>query len=143
DVHVQSGRAALLPFVSIDVALVAARLLSRSGDREGRTALALALCHEEAERIVPTETLLSLIDDKSPAAPFAARALAARDEERTRTTIDALVESADPAIRFHSVLGLGRSPMPDASGRLAAAYRFEADSSVRWAIVSALSRHTE
>jgi hypothetical protein len=31
--------------------------------------------------------------------------------------------------------------MPDAPGRLAAAYRFESDPAVRWAIVSALSHH--
>jgi HEAT repeat protein len=140
DVRLQGGGAALLGLATPNTYHLAASLLSRAEDRDARTALALALSDEDSERFVPTEVLLALVDDKSPATPLAARALAARDEERTRTTVEVLLGSVDPAVRFHAMLGLGRSSAPDASGRLAEAYRFEVNTSVRWAILSALSR---
>jgi cellulose synthase operon protein C len=142
DVRIQGGGAALLNLGTPGDYRLAAALLPRASDRDARTALAFALSDEDSERFVPTETLLALVDDKSPATPLAARALSARDEERTRASVDALVESSDPTIRFHAMLGLGRSSMSDASGRLAAAYRFEVDSRVRWAVISALSHHS-
>jgi HEAT repeat protein len=118
---------------------VAASLLGRTGDASRRFALALSLFDEEAQRRVPTETLLALVDDRTPAAPLAARALLARDEERTRPDADALLRSDDPQIRFHAALGLGRSSNADAVGRLSDLYRFETDPSVRRAVVTALS----
>jgi hypothetical protein len=142
DPRIQGGGAALLALGKPDDYHLAAVLLPRATDREARTALSFALSDEGSEAVVPTETLLALIDDKSAATPLAARALSARDDERTRTAVNALVESSDPTIRFHAMLGLGRSPTPDASGRLATAYRFEVDPGVRWAILSALSQHS-
>lgn len=142
DARIRGGGAALLALGKPDDSHLAAVLLPRTTDGKTRTALALALSDEDSEPFVPTETLLALIDDKSAATPLAARALSARDDERTRTAVNALIESSDAMIRFHAMLGLGRSPTPDASGRLATAYRFEVDPRVRWAIISALSQHS-
>jgi HEAT repeat protein len=139
DGRIQGAGAALLGIAPPESYRLAASILSRSSDPEVRTAFALVLSDVDSERFVPTETLVALIDDKSPATPLAARALSARGEERTRVTVDALLESGDPNIRFHAMIGLGRSSIPDASGKLAAAYRFETNPSVRWAILSALS----
>lgn len=139
DARIVTSAAAALLVAPIDAVHVAASVLERTTDSSARAALSLCLAYEEAERDVPTDVLLSLVDDKGIGAPLAARALAARDEDRTRSTVDALLASEDARLRLHAALGLARSANPDASGRLANAYRFEANPDVRRAIVVALS----
>jgi hypothetical protein len=141
DNRIVTGVAALVLRAPLEAAYVAAGLLPHAADPNVRVALALCLARSEAEKTIPTATLLALVDDETPAAPLAARALASRDEDGTRDTVDALLASDDDAMRLHAALGLGRSPNTDAAGRLAAAYRFEVNPRVRWAIVSALSGH--
>jgi hypothetical protein len=136
------GIAPLLPLEPAAAATAAARL---EGLPRGhtRTALAIVLAVPGAEDHVPTSVLVGILAENEAAAPLAARALAARDELRDRPVVDALLASPDPRIRSHAALGLGRSPEPDATGRLQVAYRFEADSDVREAIIRALSVREE
>jgi HEAT repeat protein len=139
DSQIVSAVASLVFLSRSDAPTIALRSLAVATDVDAKTALAVALLREENETQIPTGALLSLIDDKTSAAPLAARALSARDEAATRPTVDAMLASADPLIRLHTALGLGRSPQSDASGRLAAAYRFESDENVRFAIVRSVA----
>jgi HEAT repeat protein len=132
--------AGVLPLGPEESFAIAAARLCRTQAGPTRTALALALSSEDAERRVPTRLLLDLVDEGGPAAPLAVRALAARDEPEHRTYVLSLLASGDPWIRSHAALGLGRSERADAEGLLAGAYRFETDPRVRGAIVRALSR---
>ena len=77
-----------------------------------------------------------------PDAPTAAMALARRDDEQLRPVVDALLSSRDPLLRAHAARGLAASPSPDAVGRLARAYTFEADLEVRRALILALAART-
>jgi hypothetical protein len=106
-------------------------------------ALALSLAVPGASESAPTATLLALVGGGSAAAPLAAMALGARDAEPERDRLDELFASTDPVIRAHVALGLGASKSRDAAGRLEAAYRVEANPTVRVAIVRALSGRSE
>jgi HEAT repeat protein len=110
-------------------------------DELTRTQLAVALAFERGANRVPTTTLIELLDEDSPAAPLAARALSERDAPNLRPRIEALLASGDGLLRSHAALGLGSSDSPSAAGLLARALRFEPDADVRRAIVVALSQH--
>lgn len=116
-----------------------ARLAGQKDD-DVRTALAFALAVRDARASAPTRELVALVDSRSLAAPVAAWALAARDEERSRSAVIALLRSPSPLVRAHAALGLGHSDKPDAAGLLDSAYRFETEEEVREAIVRALVR---
>jgi cellulose synthase operon protein C len=113
------------------------------GEARRRDALGVALVARPDGGAIPTATLLAWVEGGGAIAPLAARALAARDEEGTRARLVALASSGDPQLRAHVALGLGRSPEPDAAGRLASAYTFEPDPLVRRAVLRALGRRTE
>jgi hypothetical protein len=53
------------------------------------------------------------------------------------------LQSGDPWLRAHTLLGLGFAEEPDVLGLIEGAYRFEPDASVRHAAVVALSRRPE
>ena len=72
-------------------------------------------------------------------APLAAMALARRAGDAHEADVDALLASPDPLLRSHVARGLGASAAPDATGRLARAYAFEADVEVRRAVIAALA----
>jgi hypothetical protein len=88
---------------------------------------------------VPTLTLVDRAQQGGPDAPLAALALARRTDDELRDKVDALLASRDPVIRAHVARGLGESHTPDATGRLARAYLWEPDGSVRRALVAALA----
>ncbi len=122
------------------VAPIAAKRLATEKDPASRIALAASLAVPAAERHVPTQVLVELVDSATAATPLAVRALAARDSAALRPRIVQLLHSGDPLIRAHAALGLGDSARPSAVGVLSDAYRFEPDARVRRAIVIALSR---
>src|SRR5262249_8601076 len=66
-----------------------------------------------------------------------------RERDGEKSAARRLLGSADPVVRAHAARGLAHSPLPDATGRLADALRFEPDESVRRAIVIALSARHE
>lgn len=101
-------------------------------------AAALALPAHEAARRLPTFTLLALARR-----PFFVKALGHRDSPDLRPFLEEQLTSSDPEMRAHAASGLAHSLMPDVSARLARAYAFEADGTVRFAIVEALARRSE
>jgi HEAT repeat protein len=121
---------------------LAARLVSEK-DAALRASLAICLALPEAADLVPTDTLLELVETHGAAAPLAAYALAARDGKILRPLLSTLLASSDPGLRAHAALGLARSEEPSSVGLLVASYRFEPDARVRRAVVRALSARRE
>jgi len=72
-------------------------------------------------------------------AALATLALGRRTEDRARTTLDTLLGSTDPVIRAHAARAIGDGASPDAAERLALAYAWEGDATVRRAIAQALA----
>jgi HEAT repeat protein len=101
---------------------------------------ALLLAGEDA---LATAKLAEWAERGGALGPLAALGLAARDSEPYRSRLMALLEGTDPLVRAHVALGLGASPQRDAVALLAEAYRYEADASVRRAIVRSLGVRTE
>ncbi len=112
-------------------------------ERGRREALVSGLLARHDGGKVPTRVLESWVEEGGASAPLAARALAVRDDEETLGRLGRLLGSGAPALRSHVALGLGRSPRPDAAGRLVDAYTFETEAGVRRAIVRALSWRRE
>jgi hypothetical protein len=112
-------------------------------ERGRREALVPGLLARHDGGKVPTRVLESWVEEGGASAPLAARALAVRDDEETLGRLARLLGSGAPALRSHVALGLGRSPRPDAAGRLVDAYTFETEAGVRRAIVRALSWRKE
>jgi hypothetical protein len=117
--------------------------LAASSPGPRRDALGVALLASPADAPVSTSTLLAWVEENGAIAPLAVRALAARDDESTRARLAFLLASPDTQLRAHVAAGLSRSPEPDATGRLAAAYEIELDAPVRRAIVAALGRRPD
>jgi HEAT repeat protein len=121
---------------------LAARLVGEK-DTALRASLAICLARAEAADLVPTNTLLELVETHGAAAPLAAYALAARDGKILRPLLATLLASSDPGLRAHVALGLARSEEASSVGLLVASYRFEPDARVRRAVVRALSARGE
>lgn len=134
-----AARAALEP----SVALAAAERLARERDPVLRASLALSLAVPSAADRVPDAVLTELLESRGAAAHLAARALAARDSERSRPRLRELLASTDPLLRAHVALGLAASKESSAVGLLADAYRFEIEPRVRRALVEALALRKE
>jgi hypothetical protein len=120
----------------------AAQLLARAvieSDEPTRGLLALGLMDKDAGYAAPTSALAERATAGGPDAPLAAFALAVRDEGRLEERVDALLTAHDPVLRAHVARGLAPSRAPDATGRLCGAYTWEADKTVRRAIIAALS----
>lgn len=101
-------------------------------------AAALALPAHEAAELLPASTLLAFSKR-----PFFVKALGHRDSPSLRPYLEARLASTDPALRAHAAAGLARSLMPDVSARLARAYAFETEASVRFSIVESLAHRQE
>jgi hypothetical protein len=123
-------------------ATASAALLSRlavEGDPTTRSVLALGLVEGDDRGWLPTSLLLERARSGGPDAPLATLAYARRADGSADAELAALLSSGDPVIRAHAARGLGASRAPDAAGRLARAYEFEADPTVRRALVAALA----
>ena len=117
-------------------------LLARFGverDAATRTALLAGLAFGDEVGQVTTLELRARAEGTEPDAPLAAMVLAQRGDSKEDSNVNALLRSPDPLMRSHVARGLGASATPDAVGRLAAAYAYEPDPSVRYAIILALA----
>ena len=120
----------------------AGALLARAAleqDEPTRRLLALGLAGGDDDEVIPSSELVERARAGGPDAPLAAFALARRDEERWKGRVDELVASRDPLLRAHAARGLGANRAADSTGRLVRAYGWEADATVRRAIVGALA----
>lgn len=136
-------RAAARTALGRRAAIAAVEQLGTTSDPLTRTALAIGLCHAAGAERAPTRLLAELVAEGGPAAPLAARALAARDASPDRPQLETLLASGDPVVRAHVALGLAESDDPSALGLLAKHYRTERDAAVRHAVVIALSQRRE
>lgn len=102
-------------------------------------ALAFALMHPRGRSNVPSERLRELIEARGSAAPLAIRALSSRLVPRPGSEPDRFLDHPDRIVRAHAARGLGESDHPGATGLLLRHFEFEADASVRHAIVCALA----
>ncbi len=117
-------------------------MLARMGtepDAVTRQVLATALTGSDGGASIPSNRLLDRAEGGGPDGPLAALALARRADEADAPKIAQLLASKDLLVRAHVALGLGRAALPDATGRLARAYAFETDASVRRAVITALA----
>jgi HEAT repeat protein len=108
-------------------------------DETTRQVLAVGLLQGDPGGVVSTTTLLDRAQAGGPDAPLAALALARRADEELTAKVDALLASRDPVMRAHVARGLAASRSPDAAGRLARAYTWEAVAEVRRALIEALA----
>jgi HEAT repeat protein len=109
-------------------------------DEETRQVLAVGLADGDPDGVVPTLALLDRAQSGGPDAPLAAFALAYRAGDELAPKVDALLASRDPLLRAHAARGLSQNGAPDAVGRLARAYAWEAHADVRRALVDGLAQ---
>ncbi len=108
-------------------------------DEATRQVLAIGLVGGDPDGLVTTTSLVDRAESGGADAPLSAGALTRRAEEANERKVGQLLASKDPVLRAHAARGLAYATLPDASGRLAAAYAYETDATVRRAIVAALS----
>ena len=112
---------------------------AKEHDDATRQILAIGLVGGDPDGLVTTTSLLDRAESGGADAPLAASAFTRRAEEAHQRKVGQLLASKDPVLRAHAARGLGYASLPDASGRLAAAYAYETDATVRRAIVAALA----
>lgn len=117
--------------------------LAHEPDATTRQVLGVGLAAGDPRAQTTTLALLDRAQAGESDGPLAAMALAARIDAPGDARVDALLTSGDRLVRAHAARGLGLSAAPDALGRLAAAYTYEAEPSVRRAIVEALARRAQ
>ena len=119
------------------------RHLQSEKDEATRHVLALGLRGGDPNGTVPTLVLVDRAESGGADAPLAALALAQRKDDAQKTKLDTLLASRDPLLRLHTALGLANNEDPESVGRLAHAYRYEADVQVRRAVMRALALRKE
>ncbi|MEO6577220.1 MAG: HEAT repeat domain-containing protein, partial [Polyangiaceae bacterium] len=120
-------------------------LLSRipkEPDAVTRQVLGIGLLEGDPQGELTTLMLVDRSEAGEADGPLAAMALAARTGTAQDPKVNALLASRDLVVHAHAARGLGKSSAPDAVGRLAAAYAYEFEPSVRRAILQALAEHT-
>lgn len=118
-------------------------LLAGAPPGPARTALAVALLRPAGRRRVPSDVLYALVSERSAATPLAARVLASREDPDASQLSSTQLAHSDPLLRAHVARGLGDNPAPGAVRALVSRFEFEADASVRLAIVYALAARSE
>jgi hypothetical protein len=121
----------------------AAERLTRETDGVTRTALSIVLASPEGALPMSNTQLWAWAEEGGEMAPLAIRALGARETGAGERRLDRFLASPDPVLRVHAALALSDSPEPDSASRLARAWQYETEPSVRRAIVAALSRRSE
>jgi HEAT repeat protein len=133
-----------------DAVLVAR--IAREPDEATRIVLCAGLADGDPDGTRSTADLLDRATQGGPDAPLAALVIGRRARIVRMATIaaaarsdadaiDELLSSSDPVLRAHVALGLGAfgaPTVPDAVGRLARAYEWEADDEVRRIVVRSL-----
>jgi hypothetical protein len=122
---------------SIDAILLSA--LTKETDPTAKRTLALGLLGGDPDGKVPTLTLVDRAEAGGADAPLAAMALCARKDEAQKHKVELLLAARDPLLRLHAARGLAKSELPESTGMLAEAYRFETDVLVRRELVRALA----
>jgi len=117
------------------------RRLAMEPDEVTRVLLAGALALGDSAVAPSSSALVRRVETGQPDAPLAAFVLAQRDDGSGNER-EKLYASRDPVVRADALRGLGASVAPDATSRLASAYRWEANDDVRRAIVEALAART-
>ncbi|HTB72392.1 MAG TPA: HEAT repeat domain-containing protein [Polyangiaceae bacterium] len=123
-------------------ASTARRLAARATvepDETTRHVLAVSWTTASISDTVPTPVLVERASAGGADAPAAAFALGRRADEPLDAEVEALLGSRDPVLRAQVARGLGAGRAADAVGRLSRAYAWEADASVRRALVEALA----
>lgn len=118
----------------------AAHLLSQAAPGRARSALGFVLLRPSGRQRVTSRVLSELVLEGSAATPLALRALASRDDPQFDAFAEAYLAHPDPILRCHVARGLGESTRASAIGVLARSYEFEADQTVRHALVRGLSQ---
>jgi len=108
-------------------------------DEGARELAAIGLLDAGARDRMPTLALVDRSTAGGADAPLATLARASRKTEGDDVIVDAALASSDPVLRAHAAIGLGQSSAPDKTGMLAVAYAYEAEPSVRRAIVTAIA----
>jgi len=118
---------------------ISIRRVAEERDEATRVVLASGLVEGDKAGILPSSMLAVIAAGGGSDAPLAAYTLAQRADENPNPLLEALLASRDATLRAHVARGLGASPAPDATGRLARAYPWEGNAEVRRAIVAALA----
>ncbi len=126
-----------------NTATVLLRRLTTETDETTRVILAGALTAGDTGVAPSNAKLRGRLAAGAPDASLAAFVLGRRDDGTSGNGSDALYTSRDPFVRAAALRGLGASKAPDASARLASAYRWECAALVRRAIIEALATRTQ
>jgi hypothetical protein len=118
--------------------------LATETDPVTRSALALVIAVSPGAEIpISTARLADWAESDEAFAPLAIVALGPREGALEKRRVGRALESNDPVARAHAAFALALSPLPDATSRLANAWRFEETPRVRRAIVTALGQRKE
>ncbi|MEI7892988.1 MAG: HEAT repeat domain-containing protein [Myxococcales bacterium] len=107
-------------------------------DATTRVVLALGLIDGDSD--VPTGWLRERTETGGADASLALMALARRCE--SADTVTSFLRSRNAYVRVHAAFGLGQSAARDAAGALAGAYAYEAEPTVRRALIASLASRT-
>ena len=124
-----------------DLHLLLSRV-AKEPDAATRQVFAVGLRSGDPDGLLTTTFLIDRAEGGEADAALAAYALARRANEPLARKVEKLLASKDPVVRAHTARGLAFAPLPDASGRLAEAYAYETEPSVRRAIAQALAART-
>jgi len=118
------------------------RQLATERDEPTRQVLAVGLRDGDAEGLLTTTWLVDRSESGGADAALSAYALARRADDPIERKVGQLLASKDAVLRAHAARGLAFGALADASGRLASAYAYETDVTVRRSIVAALVART-
>jgi HEAT repeat protein len=118
------------------------RQLAAEHDEPTRQVLAVGLLDGDANGLLTTTWLVDRAESGGADAALSVYALARRADEPNERKVGQLLASKDTVLRAHAARGLAFAPLADASGRLASAYAYETDATVRRSIVGALVART-
>ena len=118
------------------------RQLAAERDEPTRQVLAVGLLDGDADGLLTTTWLVDRSESGGADAALSAYALARRADEPIERKVGQLLASKDAVLRAHAARGLAFGALADASGRLASAYAYETDVTVRRSVVAALVART-
>jgi hypothetical protein len=142
DADARVRRAAAMGSMSRLDTATAASLMRRmvvEPDAVTRIVLAGALARGDVAGVLSISELLQRVAGAQPDAPLAAFAVGLRGADTPDDRLSELLASRDPLVRAHTLRGLGASASFDATARLASAYAWETNPSVRRAAIEALA----
>ena len=116
--------------------------LAGERDEPTRQVLAVGLLGGDSDGLLTTTWLVDRAESAGADAPLSVYALARRADEPIERKVGQLLASKDAVLRAHAARGLAFGALADASGRLANAYAYETDVTVRRAIVASLVART-